>query len=77
MTQTELVLRHLKKHGSLSSLEAMKEYGIMRLGARIWDLRDAGWDIETQNEKSINRYGVKVSYANYVLRGGDNESVQN
>lgn len=64
-----MVLKHLKEHGSLSSLEAMNEYGIMRLGARIWDLRDLGYDIETQTRQSINRYGVKTSYANYVLRG--------
>ena len=31
MTQTEMVLNHLKKHNSLSSLEAMKEYGMRRL----------------------------------------------
>lgn len=75
MTQSEMVLRHLQEHGSLSSLEAMKEYGIMRLGARIWDLRDMGYDIETQSKCSVNRFGVKTSYANYVLRGEQNESV--
>lgn len=35
MTQTEQVLRHLQDYGSITPVEAMAEYGIMRLGARI------------------------------------------
>lgn len=37
MTQTEMILGHLKEHGSITPLEAIRDYGIMRLGARIWD----------------------------------------
>lgn len=69
MTQEEMILKHLKQNGSISSLEAMKEYGIMRLGARIWDLRDKGYEIETQTETKKNRFGENVSYARYILRG--------
>lgn len=58
MTQTERVIKHLKEHGSIT-----------RLGARIWDLRDLGYDIETQTETSKNRFGDKTSYAKYVLKG--------
>ena len=76
MTQTERIIKHLKEHGSITPLEAIKEYGITRLGARIWDLRDLGYDIETQTETSKNRFGDKTSYAKYVLKGGvKNESV--
>ena len=39
MTQTDRVLRHLQDYGSISPHEALAEYGIMRLGARIWDLK--------------------------------------
>lgn len=38
MTQTERIIKHLKEHGSITPLEAIKEYGITRLGARIWDM---------------------------------------
>lgn len=38
MTQTERVIKHLKEYGSITPLEAIKEYGITRLGARIWDM---------------------------------------
>lgn len=65
MTQTERIIKHLKEHGSITPL-----------GARIWDLRDLGYDIETQTETSKNRFGDKTSYAKYVLKGGaKNESV--
>ena len=74
MTQTERVIKHLKEYGSITPLEAIREYGITRLGARIWDLRDLGYDIETETSK--NRFGDKTSYAKYVLKGGaKNESI--
>lgn len=50
MTQIERVIKHLKEYSSITPLEAIREYGITRLGARIWDLRDLGYDIETQTE---------------------------
>lgn len=37
--QTMQVLEHLEKHGSITQLEALNEYGISRLSARIWELR--------------------------------------
>lgn len=76
MTQIERVIKHLKEYGSITPLEAIREYGITRLGARIWDLRDFGYDIETQTETSKNRFGEKISYAKYVLKGEvRNESI--
>lgn len=39
MTQNEEVLRHLLVNGSITSREAMEKYGIMRLGARIYELK--------------------------------------
>lgn len=76
MTQIERVIKHLKEYGSITPLEAIREYGITRLGARIWDLRDLGYDIETQTETSKNQFGEKTSYAKYVLKGEvRNESI--
>ena len=42
MTQNERILRHLNEQGSITQLEAMKEYGIMRLASRISDLKRKG-----------------------------------
>lgn len=68
MTQNEKVLAYLRENGSISPLEAMEALGIMRLGARIYDLKEQGADIETRRETKKNRYGVPVTYARYVLR---------
>ena len=50
MTQTDLVLDHLKEHGHISPREAM-DFGCYRLAARIMDLRNLGIPIKTENEK--------------------------
>ena len=42
ITQCERILRHLKDYGSITALEAVSEYGIMRLASRINDLRAQG-----------------------------------
>lgn len=41
-TQKELILDHLRNFGTLEPLEALREYGIYRLGARISELRSQG-----------------------------------
>lgn len=46
-TQKMIVAEHLKKHGSISSWEAIELYRCTRLGARIYQLRRDGWQITT------------------------------
>lgn len=69
MTQIKAILEHLKKHGSITPFEALQEYGCFRLGARIWDLRDMGYEIDTEMETKKNRNGRAVTYARYRLKG--------
>lgn len=68
MTNKALILRHLKEHGSITPMDAVRHYGIMRLGARIWDLRQEGYPIETVLAYHVNRFGVQVRYARYYLK---------
>ena len=70
MTQSERVLRHLKDYGSITPVEALAEYGIMRLGARIWDLKKQGHVIVTERETGVNRYGERTAYARYRVERG-------
>ena len=51
-------------------MESIHLYGCMRLGARIYDLKRAGYDITVERETAPNRYGKPVTYARYTLRGG-------
>lgn len=69
MTQTEQVLRCMEKSGSITSLEAMQEYGIMRLASRITDLKKAGIPIRRDMVSQKNRYGETVTFARYSIDG--------
>lgn len=67
MNQTEAVLAHLQKHKSITSWEAIKEYGATRLSSIIYNLRDRGYEIQNIWEETTNRFGMKVRYVRYVL----------
>jgi hypothetical protein len=66
-TQCDRILRHLKDYGSITSLEAVNEYGIMRLASRINDLRAQGIAISSEVVSGKNRYGETTHYAVYRL----------
>lgn len=67
MIQTDMISTHLREHGSITPVDAMREFGCMRLGARIWDLKREGHSIVTERETHKNRYGDKISYARYKV----------
>lgn len=71
MKQTERIYRHLQDFGSITTLDAFRDYGITRLASRIWDLKQEGHHITKDFETGKNRYGESVSYARYKLKGGD------
>ena len=57
-TQTDRIQRYLEDFGSITPLDALREFGCMRLGARIWELRNKrGLPISTRYESYRNRYG--------------------
>ena len=67
MSQNDKVLAHMKIFGSITPLEAFEKYGIMRLGARIYDLKRMGYIIRGTNVEGVNRDGERVRYARYTL----------
>ena len=67
LTQKERIIRHLKDKGFITSLEAMKEYGIMRLTSRVCELKDQGYKIRSEFVSSKNRYDESVSFSKYSL----------
>lgn len=66
-TQCERILRHLRDFGSITSMEAITEYGILRLASRINDLKGQGYNISAERGKGKNRYGEPTSFAVYRL----------
>ncbi len=71
MTQCQKVLWHLENVGPLTPLGAQQEYGIMRLAARVYDLRKKGERIVRHDKTVTNRYGEEVTVASYVLPEGE------
>lgn len=67
MTQNERVLDYLRKHGAITPKEAMNELGIMRLGARIYDLKKQGVSITRENVTEKNRFNEPTTFARYKL----------
>jgi len=65
-TQEDRVLRHLKEYGSITTWEAIKEYGITRLSAKIFDLRKQGEQIVKVTETGTNRFSEPTWWAKYV-----------
>lgn len=68
MTQDEKVLRHLQEIGSITSWEAITEYGITRLSAKIHNLRKQGYEIESERITTKNRFGENCTFAKYFLK---------
>lgn len=46
MKQTEKVLAYIEKYGSISPLEALRDFGCMRLASRITDLKRMGYPVK-------------------------------
>lgn len=67
MTQHDLILEHMRTHGSITTIEAFSQYGITKLTTRISELRRAGFLIRHQTYSEVNRYGKLVTYNRYWL----------
>ena len=74
--QANLLLGYLQTYKTITSAEAFSELGISRLSARIFDLREEGYDISLSMKSGRNRYGKTVSYGVYRLEATPDESGQ-
>ena len=70
-SQAMKILRYMEEFGSITPVDALREFGCMRLGARIWDLKNKyGYIIRTEIEAAVNRFGETIRYARYYLVKG-------
>lgn len=70
MSQSQMILEHLRTHGSITQQEAVELFGCYRLGARIYDLKAAGHKISSVIREGVNRFGARTRYAYYTLHNG-------
>lgn len=67
ITQQQMILEWMYEHGSITPLDAINELGVMRLSARISDLRKRGWNIESKTVAVKNRRGKTCHVKQYSL----------
>ena len=71
MTQNKQILSHMARFGAITPLVAMREYGVMRLAARIHDLQGDGLDINSvMRSRRTALTGRMVRFAEYSLEVG-------
>lgn len=60
MNQNQAILDYMRDHGAISPHEAFAQLGIMRLAARIHDLRESGVAIKDQMVSKTDSAGKVV-----------------
>ena len=70
MNQTHKILSYLEQGNEITPLDALYKFGVFRLGARIWELREAGYNIDTKivtrNGKHFASYRLERTHANTI-----------
>ena len=66
LSQKDTVFKHLKSK-SLTAVQAVEFYGIYRLSAIIFRLREEGHTIITVNQTTVKRNGRASNWAEYFL----------
>jgi len=75
-SQSDAVLWHLKTYGSITSYEAIKEYGATRLSAIIFNHRKEGYEIDSMPLTKKTRFGRNTTIAKYIYTAPPNELIQ-
>lgn len=70
-TQCEKIVEYMKKHGSITQLDAFLDIGCWRLASRICDLRKQGYNIKRDMITVKNRDKEDVSIAKYTIDWGE------
>lgn len=65
--QWEKTLDYMKKHGTISSWEAIQKLNETRLSALIYILKNKGYKISSENKKTKNKDGKVTHYTVYRL----------
>ena len=72
-TQCQKILEYMKRFGSITQLDALRDIGCMRLASRISDLKYQGYAIGRRMKTGKNRYGDDITFAEYYLEEDNDE----
>lgn len=70
-SQQEKILEWLQAGYSITQLTALKKFNCLRLGARVWNLKNAGHDIITD---MLEDKKTKKRFASYRMAGIEPQS---
>nr|WP_298680833.1 helix-turn-helix domain-containing protein [uncultured Treponema sp.] len=65
--KAQRVFDYMKDFGSITTLEACNDLGETRLSARIFELKDKGFDISFEWVEILNRYKEKCRVKRYYI----------
>ena len=68
-TQNERIIDYIKRFGSITQFEALRDLGVMRLASRISDLKRLGYPVVSERIVVKNRYGEECRVKSYRLGG--------
>ncbi len=75
-SQADAILWHLKTYGSITSYQAIKEYGATRLAAIICNHRKAGYDIDSIPLVKKTRFGRNTTISKYTYVAPPQQFIQ-
>lgn len=70
-TQERMILEYIFENGSITTLQAIKDLGILQSPARIWGLKRRGVNIQTRRKEVEDRYGKTKHIVEYYIPEGE------
>ena len=65
--QAQKILEYMRKHGSITGVEAYENFRCMRLPARIFELKEQGHNITSERIRFKSADGETDGYSKYTL----------
>lgn len=66
-TQRRKILQYCAEHGSITIRDAFEKLFINSPSKRISEMRQAGYDVQCEVERTINASGKEVRYKRYFI----------
>lgn len=67
MNQQQAIIDYIRKHKTITPMQAFNDLGITKLSTRISELRTKGVKVLDVWVADVNRYGEKIRYKKYFL----------
>ena len=65
--QENMILNYIKDNGYITTLQAVRDLGILQAPARIWGLKRRGINIKTRRKQVVDRYGDTKRIVEYYI----------